>query len=606
MRITRLLPCLCAAALVGSSATLLVSAGLALPAAANQPAEMTVETMHFAVSVGPDDATACDVVGDLYRPAGATAAHPVAAVLTTNGFGGSKDDQEPLARMLAARGYAVLSYSGLGFGGSTCKVTLDDPRYDGKAASALVSFLGGQDGIAFADATHRQPVAAPDFIKRDAVDHRGTASANDPRVGMTGGSYGGQAQFAAASVDPRIDTIVPIITWNDLGYSLSPNSIDQFAGVRSTTPGVTKAVWVDGLSLVGFTSPGLEGYQADPARAVPCPNFADDVCPILASGLLRGWTDQAAEPLIEHVSVSRYLDAIAIPTLLVQGQSDTLFNLNEAQATYDALSARGVDVKMIWQQGGHSGPNAPGEFKWGDPDPDAQYVTGRIVDWFDNHLLGSTVSTGPAFAYFQDWVEYSGNAAPAYATADTPAVGSPAPLHLSDGGALVDAPGQVRAGTQSLVTGISGLPVFTGERNPRAPIPLPEFSVPGTSANWATEPLQAALTVVGAPTLDFAFRATPGGNGSLERSTVLFAQIVDIGPDGAATTIRDHVAPIRVINPGAPIHVTMPAIVHRFEPGHRVGLRIEGGNSGFRGNNVSQLVEFPVDGGQTLTLPVVG
>ena len=27
----------------------------------------------------------------------------------------------------------VISYSGLGFGGSDCKITLDDPDYDGKA-----------------------------------------------------------------------------------------------------------------------------------------------------------------------------------------------------------------------------------------------------------------------------------------------------------------------------------------------------------------------------------------------------------------------------------------------------------------------------------------
>lgn len=585
---------------VGLAAASLVGAGLALPAAARQPFEMTVETLHFAVSVGPGDDTACDVIGDLYRPAGASPAYPVPAILTTNGFGGSKDDQGPAARMLAARGYAVLSYSGLGFGGSTCKIMLDDPRYDGKAASALIGFLGGQEGVAFTDASHRQRAAAPDFIRLDP------GAPHDPRVGMVGGSYGGQAQFAAASVDPRIDTIVPIITWNDLGYSLSPNSIDQFDGVRSATPGVTKAVWVDGLSLEGFVSPGLDGYRADPSRVVPCPNFADDVCPILARGLALGWTDQSAEPLIEHVSVSRYLDAITIPTLLVQGQDDTLFNLNEAQATFDALSARGVDVRMIWQQGGHSGPNAPGEFDWGSPDPAGQYVTGRIVDWFDSHLLGSTVSTGPRFAYFQDWVAYSGNAAPAYATADTTRVGTAVPLRLSDGGALVGSPEKVRAGTQRLVTGISGLPYLSGEKDPRSPIPLPSFSVPGTGADWTTEPLAGPLTVVGAPSLDFTFRATPGGDGTLDRSTVLFAQIVDIAPDGTASTIHDLVAPIRVVNPGSPIHVTMPAIVHRFESGHRVGLRIEGGDSGFRGNNISHLVEIPVDGGQILTLPVVG
>ena len=41
---------------------------------------------------------------------------------------------------------------------------------------------------------------------------------------MIGGSYGGQIQYAVAEQDPRLDTIIPIITWNDLSYSLAPNN----------------------------------------------------------------------------------------------------------------------------------------------------------------------------------------------------------------------------------------------------------------------------------------------------------------------------------------------------------------------------------------------
>ncbi len=58
---------------------------------------------------------------------------PAPAILTTNGFGGSKDDQKKTAEFYASQGYVVLSYSGLGFGGSGCKITLDDRDYDGKA-----------------------------------------------------------------------------------------------------------------------------------------------------------------------------------------------------------------------------------------------------------------------------------------------------------------------------------------------------------------------------------------------------------------------------------------------------------------------------------------
>ena len=102
-----------------------------------------MKTLHFDTVVGPNDDLHCDVIGDLYRPSTATKDNPAPAILTTNGFGGSKDDQAKAAKAYAERGYVVLSYSGLGFGGSACKIELDDREYDGKAASQLVTFLGG-------------------------------------------------------------------------------------------------------------------------------------------------------------------------------------------------------------------------------------------------------------------------------------------------------------------------------------------------------------------------------------------------------------------------------------------------------------------------------
>ena len=63
---------------------------------------------------------------------------------------------------------------------------------------------------------------------------------------MVGGSYGGQIQFAIADKDPRLDTIIPIITWNDLSYSLAPNDSGFVKGVTYDTaaPGTDKVEWV--------------------------------------------------------------------------------------------------------------------------------------------------------------------------------------------------------------------------------------------------------------------------------------------------------------------------------------------------------------------------
>src|SRR5690348_11303397 len=158
----------------------------------------TVQTLHFAVLVGPGDNVPCDIVGDLYLPTGASSANRVPSILATNGFGGSKDDLAPEGKAFASDGYAFLAYSGLGFGsadgltppsyppgsGSTCQITLDDPDWDGKAGSQLVSYLGGAPGIAYLDAAHTQAAPQLTAIIHKQHDHNGVAQTYDPVVGM--------------------------------------------------------------------------------------------------------------------------------------------------------------------------------------------------------------------------------------------------------------------------------------------------------------------------------------------------------------------------------------------------------------------------------------
>lgn len=70
---------------------------------AEPAAPYTVQTMHFKVSAGPAQPD-CDIVGDLYLPKGASPHNRVPAILTTNGFGGSKDDQAEVGALFARRG----------------------------------------------------------------------------------------------------------------------------------------------------------------------------------------------------------------------------------------------------------------------------------------------------------------------------------------------------------------------------------------------------------------------------------------------------------------------------------------------------------------------
>lgn len=569
----------------------------------------TVSSLHFKVMVGPAGDQECDIVGDVYVPASASRRHRVPAILTTNGFGGSKDDQAGIGEAFASRGYVVLSYSGLGFGGSSCKITLDDPDWDGKAGRQLVSYLGGAAGIAFLDAEHTQPAPRLRVVVHDPVDHDGVARAVDPRVGTVGGSYGGGSQFATASQDARVDTLVPLITWNDLSYSLAPNSTDQVKGVSTRHSGAAKQWWAIGFSLLGLTG-DLQDQQLPP-DVVPCPNFADFVCPALVTAGTTGYLQPGDVAHLRHASVASYLSRIKVPVLLIQGQNDTLFNLNEAIATYRALQAQGTEVKMIWQSWGHSGPAAPGEIDLGNLDPSTQYETGRIMRWFDHHLKGSRVDTGPAFAYFRDWVQYDGNAAPAYRETNRFPTGVARTYRLSGRGGLVTG-ATAKPGSQSFVTTAAGVPTGFNTLdvlNRYVGKPVNEVTdLPGTFAAWTTPELTSPVTVVGTPVarlkVDAPTAAATQALGEAGMLTVV-VKIADVGPDGKARLIRALEAPVRVPDVTRRFTVRLPAIVHRFRPGHRIRLYVSGGSINYRGGTVATPVTIPSGARQTLTVPVV-
>ncbi len=586
------------------------------PALAADPG-YSVTPLHFKVAVGPEGDTVCDVVGDLYQPSNASPDNRMPAVLMTNGFGGSKDDEAGFAKYFASNGYVALSYSGLGFGGSSCKITLDDPDFDGKAASQLIDYLGAAEGIAFTDKGHTSPAPKLDSVKLD--------SPGDPRVGMLGVSYGGQVQYAAASVTRKLDTIVPIITWNDLSYSLAPNNTDQFrlpgqelVGVSSQTPGVVKQNWALGFSALGLTA-DLQNQQGEvPA---PCPNFADFVCPALVTGAGAGTLSPDAIKALRHASVASYQDKVTIPTLILQGQADTLFNLNEAAATYRALEAQGTEVKMSWIEYGHSGSPAEGELDRKAPNPATQHITKRIVDWFAHYLKDDqSASTGPEFTYFRDWVDYSGVATKAYAQSDRFPVGSESIYHLSGAASSTATAGRLVTRTSNVVTGSQSFgatpgPVSTAEDPDVVDgvFQVPEDAerdLPGTYAQYDTDPLTRNVDVVGSPQARLKVEAPTAGAAQGEDlgKLVLFLKIADVDESGKAKVVRNLVAPVRVPNVNEAFTVKMPAFVHRFEAGHTIRFVVSGASPNYRGNNLLTPVKISTavsQSAQTLTLPTL-
>jgi ABC-2 type transport system ATP-binding protein len=600
---------------VASSASSAAAAPAAAPTAA--PA-YTVTTLDFHVTI-PNEAIGgtgtqkCLIVGDLYRPASASKAHPVPVILTTNGFGGSKADQDYIGELGAKRGYGVLSYSGLGFGGSGCKISLDDPSYDGRAGRQLISFLGGKTGIATTTGGAAYPAVR--WIKHDKTDHAGHHDRYDPRVGMVGGSYGGQIQFAVADKDPRLDTIIPIITWNDLSYSLAPNNTGFTHGVTYNTkaPGTEKADWV-GLFFGEGIADGIQGGSIDPTRDVGCPNFVTAACKANAELTSNTLVTPDLFSFARHASVESYMSHIKIPTLLAQGEADTLFNLQEATATYKALHKQGTMVKMIWQSWGHSDSTpAKGEFAT-DTSALSTYEGKRVFAWFDHYLKGHhRVSTGPRFAYYRDWVPFSGKGPDTvqFGHSSTIHVSRPVTYYASGSSALVGSKSAITAGSASYTNLGGGAPESYSETSAvQDMIPdqaTPPTDAPGSFAGFSTGPLAHNVDVAGMPTATLHLSAPTASAATLATELQLFVKVYDIAPDGTVNLVHRLISPVRVLDATKPVHVQLPGIVHRFAKGDTIKLVIAATDGAYRNATPVQPVTVSTSAAHptTLTLPVI-
>jgi predicted acyl esterase len=547
----------------------------AAPTSPSAAHAITRTTLSVPVVDGPSNDHHVSLEADLYLPDNATPRTPQPAVLMTHGFALSKDSLEMTvsASYFARHGYVVLVYSSQGFGHSGGCVEFDSADYDVKDAMQMVDVLAGRPEVL---RSGRLPDGRP-----------------DPVVGMVGGSYGGAIDLLTAEFDQRVRAIAPSRTWNALQYSLIPNHLTSGLDLERIPPGVVKAEWTTLLLLAGVAQPlaGHGGCTTTPLD-LACPGFDPGVCQLYLSLTLTGIAEPAAIDLLRRSSPATWIDQLRVPTLLMQGQSDTLFNLNEAAATFLSLRRRGVPVRMIWNWGGHGGYGSkPGEgdiYAGDTTSPDGDFLPQQELLWMDRWLRGAAVSTGPAFQYFRDWVSYDpgGSAAPAYGSAPTFPFETMETLRLSGGsatggGTLV--PGVPLPGTARMVNPALGLPAsYTetsglqapGATTPIGNLPSPftgiaPFDPPGESVAFTSAPLRRDVVSVGIPT---AHLHVTNVN---RQDLILYGKLYDVAPDGSATLIHRLIAPVRVpFGLAGTVDMTLDGIAHLFPRGDAVRFEV--------------------------------
>ncbi len=538
-----------------------LAVALSIPASATSGASPAAgQQQEVMVPVGPEaDGAPVELDATIFTPAEGEGPYP--AVLLAHGFGGSKGDLAAQADELASSGYVVITYTARGFGRSGGLIHLMSPDFEVADARVLVDLLAARDDV--------------------LLDAPG-----DPRVGIAGASYGGALALMTAGTDPRIDAVVPAITWNDLSQSLFPQYAQVADDAPATpapsrpaeAPGVFKKQWAalffasafgsEGISADG-TSPGgaaprpprLTGTTGDLGSAVFCARFDQQVCDLYLEAAASGQVTDEARDLLRRHSPTSTNAGMRAPTLLLQGTQDSLFPLGEADSTAVQLAAAGVPFAVRWVPGGHDGGGVQA-----DLEPAARA-------WFDHYLRGQGDAPPLSFEYAvpaSGALEASTGVVPdgypgtvqaqAQELMDVELTGDAQVVVAPPGGAPAAFTGLPGQGSGLSALGSSGLGDIS-----RATYAL--AVLPGASAVFDSPPMTEPRRVAGAPSV--TVRITSSGP-----EATLFASVWVVSETGDPTLPVALVSPVHLtgLTVGEPTEarVRLPAAVYDVGDGERL------------------------------------
>jgi ABC-2 type transport system ATP-binding protein len=408
------------------------------------------------------------------------------------------DGLVPGLNFMRAAGYNVVTWDPRGEFDSGGILQLDSPAYEGQDVMGIIDWLSNN-----IDYSHQQfdPQAG------------NPGAANDPAIGMVGGSYGGGIQLVTAGIDPRVDVIVPGIAWNSLLDSLYTN--DAFKTSYSS------------LLLLSLVTTGAQ------------------INPQIYSGILTGAVlgilTPAQQALLSASGPDFLTKNINIPVLFIQGTVDVLFPLAQA-VTNAATLGPDAQVKMIWYCGGH------GVCLTMDATQLAQqeiFLRNNTIAMLDYGIHG-TANPNPTFQFVdQNGQWFAANMLP---------IDDPDPTH-----------DDFYSGNTPVVTNGSGgllaiIPIIGGS-GPQSQAGFPQSLGLGSQASNAINvPLNdgtLGTTVVGAPQLTMTY----SGIGT---SRHVYAQIVD---KETGEVVGNIVTPIPVTLDGTTRVATIPMedIVYTYD-----------------------------------------
>ncbi|MEN9679702.1 MAG: hypothetical protein RLZ57_831, partial [Actinomycetota bacterium] len=268
---------------------------------------------------------------------------PAPVILLAHGFGGNKDSVRATAQLFQRNGFAVLTWSARGFGNSTGQITMNAPDKEVADASNLIDYIQNRKEI--------------------KKDQSGKAI-----VGAMGGSYGGALSLMLAAQDKRVKAVSADITWNNLQEALFPQN-----GINLKNVGPFKKTWAG--TFFSFTA--LQNSYLG-----QCGNFADAWCQAFQDAVTVGTPTAAQIELMKKSSPATYLSKLSAPTLLMQGQEDSLFPLIESERNAQAIlkANPATPLTLIWHSGGHDGGNS-----------ESERLNQLSLQWFNKYLLNKNI-----------------------------------------------------------------------------------------------------------------------------------------------------------------------------------------------------------------------